>query len=75
MIHVVGRGRVGLALAQSLPGAQLHSGRGFSGIGGLTPQDTVVLAVPDAAIAGISKKLEGAKGSGFTAPGAYPSMI
>jgi len=62
MIHVVGRGRVGLALAQSLPGAQLHSGRGFSGIGGLTPQDTVLLAVPDAAITGISKQLEGGQG-------------
>ena len=62
MIHVVGRGRVGLALAQSLPGTPLHSGRGFSGIGDLTAQDTVVLAVPDAAIAGISKQLEGGQG-------------
>ena len=62
MIHLVGQGRVGLALAQSLRGAQLHSGRCFSGLSGLTPQDTVVLAVPDAAIAGISKQLEGGQG-------------
>ena len=62
MIHVVGRGRVGLALAQSLPGSQLHSGRDFRGISGLTPQDTVLLAVPDAAIAGLSKLLEGSQG-------------
>lgn len=62
MIHVVGRGRVGQALAQSLPGAQVHAGRGFSGISGLTPQDTVLLAVPDASIAGLSKQLEGGQG-------------
>ena len=62
MIHLVGRGRVGLALAQSLPGAQLHSGREFRGISSLTPQDTVLLAVPDAAIAGLSKQLEGSQG-------------
>ncbi len=62
MIHLVGRGRVGLALAQSLPGAQLHSGREFRGISSLTPQDTVLLAVPDAAITGLSKQLEGSQG-------------
>ena len=62
MIHLVGRGRVGLALAQSLPGAQLHSGREFRGISSLTAQDTVLLAVPDAAIAGLSKQLEGSQG-------------
>lgn len=62
MIHVVGRGRVGQALAQSLPGAQVHAGRGFSGIGGLTLMDTVLLAVPDASIAGLSKQLEGTLG-------------
>ncbi len=62
MIHLVGRGRVGLALAQSLPGAQLHSGREFRGISSLTSQDTVLLAVPDAVIAGLSKQLEGSQG-------------
>lgn len=62
MIHVVGRGRVGQALAQSLPGTQVHAGRGFSGISGLTPMDTVLLAVPDASIAGLSKQLEGTLG-------------
>lgn len=62
MIHVVGRGRVGQALAQSLPGAQVHAGRGFSGISGLTPLDTVLLAVPDASIAGLSKQLGGTLG-------------
>jgi len=69
---VVGRGRVGTALANALPGSLHLPGRGFEGLPNLGSVDVVLLGVPDAVLPELAARIVDSPATVLHCAGAVP---